>query len=417
MKTIEDINEKIESGKAVVLTAREFKERVRKKKTRAEDVDVVTTATCGLMSGTAAILSIPITRGGKFERADEVWINDVPAFPGPCPNERLGIVDVIVYGTARSESKPQEYGGGHLFRELVEGKRVEVKVKADGKVFRKKVTISELGFAKLLTTRSSFRNYMGFLNTKKGKVKSIFSVMGLRGPYEEISVSGCGEINPLENDPHLQTIGVGTKVLVNGAVGYVLSKGTRSSVQRPNLSVVADMHGMSPELMGGFVTSSGPECVTSIAIPIPVLDEKIFSNLEKTDEEVGLPIADIHDRVPFTESDYGKVWKNTDLKIRFNPRKCQEHEVCEVQKYCPTKAFRKGEGIDESKCFNCGVCVRLCPNGAFEGNLGRIEIGGKEIPITLRQSNRERAEELASMLKRMIIRRKFLLANPVARLE
>ena len=116
-KTIAGINAKIKKGEAVVLTAEEFKQIVRNEEpATAENIDVVTCATCAIMSGTAAILSIPIAERNEFESADKVWLNDIPAFPGPCPNERLGIVDVFVYGTARAN---HEYGGGHLFREIV----------------------------------------------------------------------------------------------------------------------------------------------------------------------------------------------------------------------------------------------------------------------------------------------------------
>nr|MDO8062344.1 homocysteine biosynthesis protein [Candidatus Freyrarchaeum guaymaensis] len=95
MRSIDEINEKIRRGEAVVLTAEELKGMVRKgEAVRLEDVDVVTTATCGLMSGTAAILTVPVAERGAFDRAEEAWLNGVPAIPGPCPNERLGMVDL-----------------------------------------------------------------------------------------------------------------------------------------------------------------------------------------------------------------------------------------------------------------------------------------------------------------------------------
>ncbi|MHA1607417.1 MAG: homocysteine biosynthesis protein [Candidatus Freyarchaeota archaeon] len=57
-------------------------------------------------------------------------------------------------------------------------------------------------------------------------VETIFSVTGLRGPLVKATVSGSGEVNPLENDPLLRTIGVGARVLINGAIGYVVGEGT-----------------------------------------------------------------------------------------------------------------------------------------------------------------------------------------------
>ncbi|MCW3134077.1 MAG: methanogenesis marker 16 metalloprotein [Methanophagales archaeon] len=411
LRSVAKINEKIKKGEAVVLTAEEFKQMLRNEElATTESVDVVTCATCAIMSGTAAILSIPIAERNEFERADKVWLNGIPAFPGPCPNERLGIVDVFVYGTARAN---HEYGGGHLFREIVEGKQIEVIVKTGDRIIERKISNKDLQFARMITTRSSFKNYMAFVNPEEGEVGSIFSLRGLKGPYKEISVTGSGEINPLENDPMLKTIGIGTRIMVNGATGYVIGEGTRSSEEKPNLSVTANMREMDAEFMGGFVTSTGPECITSIAVPIPVINDDVFSNLKIMDEEIKLPIADIHDRIPFVESNYAAVWQNTDLEIRFDAHKCVQCDVCDVEEYCPTNAFSRSKGFDACRCFNCGACIFLCPEGAFKGNLGRIKIYDKDIPITLRQSNRSKANELARKLKNQIVEREFMLTAPV----
>ena len=177
LRSVAKINEKIKKGEAVVLTAEEFKQMLRNEElATAESVDVVTCATCAIMSGTAAILSIPIAERNEFERADKVWLNGIPAFPGPCPNERLGIVDVFVYGTARAN---HEYGGGHLFREIVEGKQIEVIVKTGDRIIERKISNKDLQFARMITTRSSFKNYMAFVNPEEGEVGSIFSLLSL----------------------------------------------------------------------------------------------------------------------------------------------------------------------------------------------------------------------------------------------
>lgn len=419
MKTVEKINYRIEHDEAVILTAEEFKQRVRKgEDISMDDVDVVTTATCGIMSGTAAVLTVPVSEKGEFDRAKMVWLNDIPALPGPCPNERLGLVDLIIYGTAHSTSKPMEYGAGHLFRDFVEGKEIDIKVETDDNRFVKNsIKLDSLDFARILTTRSCFKNYSAFVNTKEGEVKTIFSVLGLMGPDKEVTVSGCGEINPLENDPDLKTMGIGTKVLVNGSIGYIIGKGTRSSKVKPNLSVIADMFDMKPEFMGGFKTSFGPECITSIAVPIPILDEGILSNLKILDEDVSLPVADINDRTPFYEASYGDVWKEKSRSVTFDNKICVNHGDCIVEEICPTNAFSlRDGGIDKKRCFNCGSCISLCLEGAFFGKLGAIRINGKDVPIKLRQSNRHMANLLALRLKRMIIKKEFLLSKPVDRL-
>ncbi|MEM2865927.1 MAG: methanogenesis marker 16 metalloprotein [Candidatus Hadarchaeales archaeon] len=411
MKTVEEINRRIREGKAVVMTAEEFKEAAESGLS-PEEVDVVTCATCALMSGTFALLSIPVAERGRFKRAEEVWLNGVPAFPGPCPNERLGMVEAIVYGTSSSELSPRNYGGGHLFREMVEGREVEVEVRGGGKKFRREVRLEEMELARIFTSRSAFRNYMAFVHRGRGRMRTIFSVLGLRGRLAEASVCGCGELNPLENDPKLLTIGTGTRVLLNGAPGYVIGVGTRFSREKPNLSLVADMKGMIPRFMGGFVTSVGPECITSVAMAIPVLDREVFEELRVRDEEVELPLADVRDRIPFERTRYSRVWKGTDLKVEYLPSSCAGHKACPVEKKCPTGAFRKGVGIDPERCFDCGTCIQLCPS-SFRGRLGTLPVGGREVPITLRQSCRRKARELAELLKKKILEGGFLLSEPL----
>jgi putative methanogenesis marker 16 metalloprotein len=404
-KTIEEINARIARGDATVYTAAELKDlALDGERISVDDVDVVTTGTFGVMSGTLAILHIPVSSPGSFERAGKAWLNGVPAIPGPCPNEHLGSVDLIVHGTSRADDS---YGGGHLFRDLVQGSPVEVDIESGGRRFTRTVTLDELGTARLITTRSAFKNYGGFLNLRSGTVKTIFSVMGLSGPSGELSVSGCGDINPLQNDPALLTIGVGTRILLNGGTGYLMGQGTRSSPDKPNISAFADMRRMIPDMMGGFVTSLGPECTSSVAIPIPVLNEQILSQLLVTNEEIPLPVSDISDRVPFATSHYGKVWNETDLTITYSPDSCIRCDACEAAGYCPTGAITPHIGINPGLCVNCGTCVVVCPGGAFHGNLGNALIGEREVAITLRQSDRARALRLCEYLKDLILDKKF----------
>ena len=102
-RTIDQINEKIDNGEANIYTVDEFNKLIKKGDAPSfDEVDVVTTGTCGVMSGTAAILSFIISEPGEFIRANEVYLNGVPAYAGPCPNEWLGSVDVILLGTAHS---------------------------------------------------------------------------------------------------------------------------------------------------------------------------------------------------------------------------------------------------------------------------------------------------------------------------
>lgn len=407
MKTIAEIRERIRAGKAVVLTASEFKRRIRDgERPRPEEVDVVTCGTCGVMSGTAALLSVQVAPPGTFGRAEAVRLNGVPAYPGPCPNERLGLVDMIVYGTAHAGAR---YGGGHLFADLAAGKEVHLEVEAKGLTYEADVTLDDCGTARLFTTRSAFRNYTAFVNRAPGAEKTIFSATGLKGPCAEASVSGCGEISPLENDPDLRVLSPGARVLVNGAPGMVMGEGTRSTPEKPNLSVFAGMKGMDPCTCGGFVTAAGPECITSIAAPVPVLDQASIDALSVLDEEVVLPVADITDRRPFARATYAEVWQGTDHEVTYRPAVCLSCEPCTAAGICPTGAFMTGRGIDPCLCASCGACAVACTGGAVHADLGAIRPDGMTVPITMRQSDRKKAEELCVRLKDALIEGSFEL--------
>ena len=424
MKTIAEINRKIKDGDVTVLTAKELCDAVRSgKSVSVEDVDVVTTATRGIMSGTLAILSFPVADPGVFSRAEQVFLNGVPANAGPCPNEHLGIIDLIVHGTAERDPG---YGGGHLFHDLVSGAGIEVAVKAAGTGNETEkegaggtdaeittiIDIDDIPFARMLTTRSAYRNYNAFVNPGE-TLSTIFSVADFKGNCSEAVFGGCGEINPLEKDAG--TIGVGTRILLNGAVGYVIGEGTRSTRERRNLSLFADMHEMDGSCISGFATSAGPDLINSIAVPVPVLDENILSRASRLNSEIELPVVDIRTRKEIGRTDYSQVWRSgSDPLVTFEPSLCVHCSACNVQ--CPTGAFTGSEVIDDL-CCNCGHCVSVCTGGAFAAEMGAIVLRGREIPVTLRHSDRGGAIKLADELKQMIERGSFLLAEPVQRFE
>ncbi len=415
MKTIAEINQKIKDGDITVLTAKELCDAVRSGESiSVEDVDVVTTATRGIMSGTLAILSFPVADPGVFSRAEQVFLNGVPANAGPCPNEHLGIIDLVVHGTAERDAR---YGGGHLFRDLIRGAGIEVAVKASGTgagtdaEITTTIDIDDIPFARMLTTRSAYRNYNAFVNPGE-TLSTIFSVADFKGNCSEAMFGGCGEINPLEKDAG--TIGVGTRILLNGAVGYVLGEGTRSTSVRRNLSLFADMHEMDGSCISGFVTSAGPDLINSIAVPIPVLNKDVLSRASRLDSEIELPVVDIRTRKEIGRIDYSQVWRSgSDPLVTFEPSLCIHCSACNVK--CPTGAFTGSEVIDDL-CCNCGHCASVCAGEAFAAEMGSIVLRGREIPITLRHSDRRGAIKLADDLKQMIERGSFLLAEPVQRL-
>ncbi|MGZ7107992.1 MAG: homocysteine biosynthesis protein, partial [Methanobacterium sp.] len=207
IRSIEEINQKIQQGEATVLTAEEVSNMVREgKEPKAEDVDVITTGTCGVMSGTAAIFHVKAGEHGSFKKAKEVLLNGVPGFPGPCPNEWLGSVDMIVYGTSHS-IYDEDYGGGFLFNDIISGKDIEIEVESiHGEKIRSTIKLDDFDTARMIGTRLAFKNYTAFINPSAKPVASIFHAIEMEGPYKGLSFSGCGELNPLQNDPVMNTI-------------------------------------------------------------------------------------------------------------------------------------------------------------------------------------------------------------------
>lgn len=405
-RTLSQIKQKIKDGEATVLTAEEVSNLVREgEEPKFDDVDVVTTGTCGIMSGTAAIFHVKVGEPGSFKKASKILLNGVPGFPGPCPNEWLGSVDLIVYGTSHSIYN-DNYGGGFLFQDIVKENEIEIEVESiSGKILKTTATIDDMSTAQMIGTRLAFKNYTAFVNPSYESVASIFNAVDMEGPFQGLSFSGCGELNPLQNDPHMRIIKGGAKVLLSGSEGMVLGQGTRSSDEKPNLMISADMHQMDPLFIGGFKTAAGPEVFNSVAAAIPILNEDILRDTFIINKDIKLPVADIrgrHQVLGFT--DYASVWDNITERPLYDPEGCQDCPSCLVRERCPTGAFK--DNLNQEICFGCGMCDYSCPYGAFQMKRGKIKFtvdeSMVEVPLVCRQSDIIRARKLAEELKKRV---------------
>ncbi len=413
-RTVGQINEKIEKDEARIYTAEEFKKLIKEDNAPSfDEVDVVTTGTCGVMSGTAAIFNFTVSKPGVFMRAKNIYLNGVPANIGPCPNEWLGSVDLILHGTSKS-LEDSSYGGGFLLKDILEGKDINVKVEAiNGDIIESTTNINEITRAQMIGTRMAFKNYNSFVNPSNKPVSSIFSAIPLEGNLSAFTFSGCGDLNPLQNDPNNNIIKNGVKVLLNGAEAIVLGEGTRSSPEKPNLMITGNLKEMDSTYLGGFKTGEGGEVYDTVAIPIPVLNEEIYNNLLIKNTDIPLSVCDIKGRhLPVSETTYGDVWEGHELRPKFNRDSCSKCDSCIVEEICPTNAFYD-ESLDLSKCFGCGMCVHYCKNSSFDMNVGSVdlEIDGKthNVPIICRQSDALRAKKLSLKLKKMIKNQEFRL--------
>ena len=127
-KSYEQINERITSGKAVVLTADEVMDYVEKKglEAAAKEIDVVTTATFGPMCSSGCFLNFGHSKPKM--RITEAWVDDVLAYSG------VAAVDLFLGATQLRHNDPANmyypgefrFGGGHVMENLVAGKEMQL---------------------------------------------------------------------------------------------------------------------------------------------------------------------------------------------------------------------------------------------------------------------------------------------------
>ena len=123
MRTLAEINQKIQAKRAVVLTVEELKARVAETSVTqvAKEVDVVTTGTFEPMESSGAIINLGHTDPPiKIRRC---WLNGVLAYSG------FGAVDLYLGVTEVSEDgdESKELGGGHVIESLIAGKPVHLR--------------------------------------------------------------------------------------------------------------------------------------------------------------------------------------------------------------------------------------------------------------------------------------------------
>jgi len=344
-KTIQEINEKIKQGKAVVVTAEEMIDIVRKKGEvkAAKQVDVVTTGTFAPMCSSGAFINFgPVSPPIK---AAKVWLNDVPAYAG------IAALDIYIGATEPNEDDPLnkihpgafEYGGGHVISDLVAGKSVKLRAEAYGtdcyprRQYEKKVTLKKLNYALLCNPRNGYQNYNCGINLSK---KTIFTYMGVLKPNgANANYSTSGQLSPLFNDPLYRTVGLGTRIFLGGAQGYVAWPGTQHLPQvdrAPNntplrpagtLMVIGDLKQMQPRwLFGVSILGYGCSLAVGLGIPIPILDEEMARYCAVADEELFAPIVDYSEDYPkgtgktVGQVSYGELKRGS---FRFNGREVQ----------------------------------------------------------------------------------------------
>ncbi len=316
-RSVDEIVEKVERGEAHVVTAEEMVEIVEDlgPERAAKEVDVVTCATFGPMCSSGVFMNFghsdpPI----KMVR---VWLNDVEAYAG------LAAVDVFLGATQPSEDRSIEYGGAHVIHELASGDEVILRAEGAGtdcyprKSVETVITIDDLNQAFLTNPRNCYGRYVAATNSSE---ETLYTYMGKLLPeYGNVMYCGAGCLNPLANDPDLRLIGVGTRVWVAGAKGYVIGEGTQHDPigGMPTLMIRADLKEVDPKYLRPVVIEGyGVSLALGVGVALPVVDVKAAEDAGVSDADIEIPVIDygvprrdrpIVERVTYEELKSGKV--------------------------------------------------------------------------------------------------------------
>ena len=292
-KTLSHINDKIARGAVRVVRADEMTALVRAKgpERAAAEVDVVTTGTFGAMCSSGVWLNF-----GHSEppiKMSRVWLNDVEAYTG------VAAVDAYLGATQPSRSRGIAYGGAHVIEDLLRGRRVVLRAVAYGTDCypRKRIVttlaLGDLNTAVMSNPRNGYQRYNAATNSGP---RALRTYMGKLLPrFGNVSFSGAGALSPLSNDAGYRAIGIGTRIFLGGAPGYVTGPGTQHSPQAGfgTLMVQGDLKRMSPEYVrAATFPGYGSTLYVGIGIPIPILDAASARAAGVGDEDIFTGIVD-----------------------------------------------------------------------------------------------------------------------------
>lgn len=334
-KSVEEINEKIRSGRAVVLTAEQVAAMGRESTPAAvaEKVDVVTTGTFGPMCSSGMFINFG--HSDPPMRMERLTLNNVPVFGG------IAAVDAYI-GATETALPHDQYGGAHVIEELLEGKDVLLQATAKGtdcyprteiKTLINKERVNEMI---MFNPRNAYQNYNVAVNSTS---KMKYTYMGTLLPsLGNATFSTSGELSPLLNDPDMRAIGIGTRIFFGGATGYVAWHGTQFNTGKPvnehgvpignsaTLALIGNAKEMSTRFIkAGYFEKYGVTMYVGVGIPIPVLDEDMArrvmirnSQIETNILDYGNPASGVLGRADYQSLFSGTITLNG-KKIRTAP--------------------------------------------------------------------------------------------------
>jgi uncharacterized protein (DUF39 family) len=324
IRTIQEINRKIRTGHVVVMTAEEVIGAVRKDgyPQTAKQVDVVTTGTFSPMCSSGAFLNIKQPKEKMKFGGGVVTLNHVPAYAGMSAADIYLGATALPGGDGRCGNGPRKftYGGAHVIETLVAGKKVTLRAAGHGTdCYPRRNRVAEIGLgdmndAFLLNPRNGHQNYNVAVNLSD---RTIYTYMGkLKPNLGNANYCGAGQMSPLFKDPYYRTIGVGTRVFLGGAKGYVIRSGTQHNPHIPRrkngtpkrpagtLALTGDLKEMDARWIKAVsFTGYGVSLSLALGIPIPVLDEDMLRFAAVPDSDIIAPVVDYSRYYPTGEGE------------------------------------------------------------------------------------------------------------------
>jgi L-aspartate semialdehyde sulfurtransferase len=310
MKTIDEINDKISRKQAVVWTVDEVKAKVAELGIAkiAELVDVITTGSFEPMESSGAILNLGHTDPPIKIRS--CTLDGVPAYAGfGAVDLYLGATQLVDYTSEIGDEDRKERGGAHVIADLIAGKTINLRAIGQGTdcyprtSFDTTITKDTINQFYLYNPRNLYQNFIVGVN---GGDRQLYTYLGPLQPQLGNAVySNAGAISPLLNDPDLEVIGIGTRIWLGGAIGYVAWEGTqhfplqkRAENRTPigpaaTLALVGDAKEMDPKWVRGcYLKNYGPSLMLGVGVPIPVLNADIVAKCAVQDRDIFAPVVD-----------------------------------------------------------------------------------------------------------------------------
>jgi len=337
MRTVAEINDKIRRQEAVVVTVEELKARVAQSTVAevAKQVDVITTGTFEPMESSGAMINLGQTDPPIKIR--QCWIDGVPAYSG------FGAVDLYLGATEMAEPHEgetlKERGGGQVLEDLIAGKSLPLRALGQGtdcyprESLETSISKETVNQFYLYNPRNLYQNFIVGVN---GGDRTLYTYLGPLLPRlgNAVYVS-TGALSPLLNDPDLSWIGIGTRIFMGGAIGYITWEGTQHfplQKRLPNrtpigpaatLALVGDAKQMSRDWVRGcYFKNYGPSLMLGVGIPLPAINEEVIQACAVQDTELVAPIVDFsiprRNRPTFGLVSYAQL-KSGKITIEGNP--------------------------------------------------------------------------------------------------